>query len=82
MKTRLHVSKRNLFTVNLYFDDKRTVRKDKSINEPLYFYVQGASSALELVVNKLGKNDATGYISAPKGFFKDQPTVLSGRPGI
>jgi len=75
-------TKKNQFTVNLYFDDKRTERKDKSINEPLYFYVQGAPSALELVVNKLGKNNVSGYISTPKGFFRDAPTVLASRPGL
>ncbi len=74
--------KKNQFTVNLYFDDKRTERKDKSINEPIYFYVQGASSALELVVNKLGKDSVGGYMSAPKGFFAGVPSVLSGRPGL
>lgn len=74
--------KKNQFTVNLYFDDKRTERKDKSINEPVYFYVQGASSALELVVNKLGKDSVGGYVSTPKGFFSGVPTVLTGRPGI
>ena len=74
--------KKNQFTVNLYFDDKRTERKDKSINEPLYFYVQGASSALELVVNKLGKDSVGGYVSTPKGFFSGVPTVLTGRPGF
>ena len=73
--------KKNQFTVNLYFDDKRTERKDKAINEPVYFYVQGASSALELVVNKLGKDSISGYISAPKGFFASTPNVLSARPG-
>ncbi len=73
--------KKNQFTVNLYFDDKKTERKDKSINEPVYFYVQGASSALELVVNKLGTDNISGYISTPKGFFAGVPTVLSGRPG-
>lgn len=73
--------KRNVFTVNLVFDDKRTQRKDKAINEPIYFYVQGASSALELVVNKLGKDSITGYLSAPKGFFANTPNVLAGRPG-
>ena len=35
----------------------------------MYFYVQGASSALELVVNKLGKDTIAGYVSTPKGFF-------------
>ena len=74
--------KKNQFTVNLYFDDKRTERKDKSINEPVYFYVQGGSSALELVVNKLGKDSVGGYVSTPKGFFSGVPTVLTGRPGV
>lgn len=74
--------KKNQFTINLYFDDKKTERKDKSINEPLYFYVQGASSALELVVNKLGNNSIGGYVSTPKGFFSGVPTVLTGRPGM
>jgi len=74
-------TKRNTFTVNLYFDDKRTQRKDKAMNEPIYFYVQGASSALELVVNKLGKDTVSGYVSTPKGFFPSVPNVLAARPG-
>jgi hypothetical protein len=74
-------TKRNLFTLNLLFDDKRTERKDKAIDEPVYFYVQGASSALELVVNKVGKDSVQGYLSTPKGFFADTPSVLSARPG-
>jgi hypothetical protein len=73
--------KKNLYNINLYFDDKRTPRKDRAINEPLYFYVHGASSALELVVNKVGKDSVAGYVSAPKGFFADTPNVLSSRPG-
>ncbi len=73
--------KKNQFTVNLYADDKRIERKDKAMNEPVYFYVQGASSALELVVNKLGKDSVAGYVSAPKGFFPNTPSVLSARPG-
>jgi len=73
--------KKNQFTVNLYADDKRIERKDKAINEPVYFYVQGASSALELVVNKLGKDSISGYVSTPKGFFAGTPNVLAARPG-
>jgi hypothetical protein len=75
-------TKKNVFTVNLYFDDKRTQRKDKAMNEPVYFYVQGASSALELVVNKLAKDSISGYLSAPKGFFPNTPNVLAARPGM
>ncbi|HLW78465.1 MAG TPA: hypothetical protein VKU44_02600 [Terriglobia bacterium] len=73
--------KKNQFSVYLYFDDKRAERKDKAINEPVYFYMQGAQSALELVVNKVNKNGITGYISAPKGFIANTPNVLAARPG-
>jgi hypothetical protein len=73
-------TKRNIYTINLYFDDKRTVRRDNAIDSPVFFYVQGASSALELVVNKLGKNRIAGYVSAPKGFLANTPNVLTSRP--
>jgi hypothetical protein len=73
--------KKNLFTVNLLFDDKAHPRKDHTTNEPLYFYVQGAPSALEMVVNKLSKGAISGYISAPKGFLSGAPNVLTSRPG-
>ena len=73
--------KRNVFSVFLLFDDKRTERSNKAMNEPLFFYVQGASSALELVVNKLGKDTVSGYMSTPKGFFPNTTNVLGQRPG-
>ncbi len=73
--------KKNQYSINLYFDDKRTERKDKSVNEPLYFYMQGASSALEMVINKLGKDSIAGYVSAPKGFIANAPNIITSRPG-
>ncbi len=72
--------KQNLYTIDLYFDDKRTQRKDQALDQPVFFYVQGAASTLELVVNKLDKNSIAGYISAPKGFIKSTPNVLTARP--
>ncbi len=73
--------KKNVFTVNLVFDDKPHVHRDKAVAEPVYFYVQGATSALELVVNKMGKDTIAGYISTPKGFFPNATSVLAARPG-
>ena len=72
--------KQNLYTIDLYFDDKRTQRKDQALDQPVFFYVQGAPTALELVVNSLDKNSISGYISAPKGFFHNTPNVLTARP--
>lgn len=73
-------TKHNLFTVNLFFDDKVSQRKNEAIDEPVFFYMEGAPSALELVVNKLGKNTISGYVSAPKGFISNASNVLSARP--
>jgi hypothetical protein len=72
--------KKNLFSVYLNFDDKRTFRSNEAIDQPVFFYMEGAQSSLELVVNKLGKNSISGYVSAPKGFFKNTPNVLTNRP--
>lgn len=73
--------KRNNFTADLFFDDKRTVRRDQAIDSPVLFYMQGATSACEMVVNKLDKNTISGYLSTPKGFFPNTPNVLQTRPG-
>lgn len=72
--------KQNVYTIDLFFDDKRTQRRNMALDQPVYFYVQGAPTALELVVNKLDKNRISGYISAPKGFFQNTPNVLTARP--
>jgi hypothetical protein len=73
--------KKNNYTVDLLFDDKRTVRKDQAVDSPVLFYMQGAPSTLELVVTKLAKNSVSGYVSAPKGFFPAAGNVLQARPG-
>ena len=73
--------KRNVFSFYLIADDKRTYRSNRAMDEPVYLILNGASSALELVVNKLGKDSVSGYISAPKGFFPNATNVLGQRPG-
>jgi len=74
-------TKQNVFSVNLVFDGKPHVHRDKAMNKPVYFYVQGSSSAEELVVNKLGKDSIAGYISTPKGLFPSTPNVPAVRLG-
>jgi predicted nucleic acid-binding Zn-ribbon protein len=59
-------TKRHQFTVALYVDDIRSEKKNRSINEPIYFYVSGVRAPLELVVNRVEKNKISGYLSAPK----------------
>jgi hypothetical protein len=58
--------KKNLFTVALYVDDMRLEKKNRSVDEPIYFYTRGTRAPLELVINKVGKNQVSGYLSVPK----------------
>jgi len=56
--------KKNKFSLDVMADDKVVEKKDRSINEPLQFYV--ANSLYELVVNTVGKDTVSGYLSTPK----------------
>jgi hypothetical protein len=58
--------KKNKYTITLIADDKTVEKKDKSINEPVQFYLSRASQPYELVVNQVNKDMIVGYVSAPK----------------
>ena len=58
--------KRNQYTLALYVDDMRLEKKNRSVNEPIYFYTRGSRKALELVVNQVTKDKVVGYVSVPK----------------
>lgn len=59
-------TKKNQFTVALYVDDLRLEKKNRAIDEPIYFYTRGTRTPLELVVNQIGKDKIVGYMSVPK----------------
>jgi small-conductance mechanosensitive channel len=59
-------TKKNRYTINVLADDSSFEKKDRSVNEPIFFYTGGTRAALELVVNKVTKSTATGYLSVPK----------------
>ncbi|MFI5095341.1 MAG: hypothetical protein WCE50_06235 [Candidatus Acidiferrum sp.] len=59
-------TKKNQFTINVLADDKNFEKKNRSVNEPIFFYTGGTRAALELVVNKVTKTTASGYLSIPK----------------
>lgn len=58
--------KRNRYTIELVADDKRTEKKDKSLNEPVQFYTSKARMPYEIVVNRVNKDNIVGYLSTPK----------------
>lgn len=59
--------KRNRYTLEVVADDKRVEKKDRTINEPVQFYVPSkARQPYELVINEVRKDTIVGYLSAPK----------------
>ena len=56
--------KKNKFTLIVLADDKTVEKKDRNVNEPLQFYV--SKSLYEVVVNTVGKDQISGYLSTPK----------------
>jgi hypothetical protein len=59
-------TKKNQFTINVLADDQSFEKKNRSVNEPIFFYTGGTRQAVELVINKVSKGTATGYLSVPK----------------
>jgi len=58
--------KNNQFTIAVVADDLRTEKKNRLVNEPIFFYTRGSRQANELVINSVAKDKITGYISMPK----------------
>jgi len=68
LKLRKTKPKRGRYTLDVIADDRQVEKKDRTINEPVQFYVSGSRQPYELVVNKIEKGRVTGYLAAPKVF--------------
>ncbi|MGH9757371.1 MAG: hypothetical protein ACRD4M_06505, partial [Candidatus Acidiferrales bacterium] len=63
------------YTMNVVADDKSIEKKDKTVGEPVQFYVRGARAPYEIVVFDLSKNTAKGYLSTPKSATAAPPAA-------
>jgi len=73
--------KKNQFSVAMTVEDKLFNKKNRALNEPIFFYTSGTRLPEELVINKVGKDQISGYVSIPKANAQPQsPTAsTSGR---
>lgn len=78
MQLRKVDTKHYRYTLNVLADDKNIEKKNRDVDEPLQFYVTGARAPYEIVVFKVAKNEAQGYLSTPKAASQAPP---SGAPG-
>jgi len=69
--------KRGQFSVAMTAEDRRLEKKNRSMNEPIFFYLSGTKIPEELVINKVGKDTVSGYISVPKANAQSQSSASS-----
>src|ERR1700682_4560031 len=58
--------KRNQYSVAMTVEDKRFEKKNRALDEPILFYTSATAQAGEVVINKVGKDQVSGYLSIPK----------------
>lgn len=61
-------TKKQMYTMTVYVDDRSIEKKDKTSGEPVQFYVKGSARMFpyEIVVFDVGKNQVNGYLATPK----------------
>ncbi len=69
--------KNNRFSVAMTVEDKKFEKKNRAMNEPIFFYTSGARFPEEMVINKVGKNVVSGYVSIPKANAQPAATTSS-----
>ena len=70
--------KKNQVNIAMTVEDKRFEKKNRALNEPIFFYISGTHIPEEIVVNKVGKDQISGYVSIPKA--NSQPPALPPPP--
>jgi len=69
--------KRGQYSVAMTAEDRRLEKKNRAMNEPVFFYLSGTKIPEELVINKIGKDTISGYVSIPKANSQGQSTNSS-----
>jgi hypothetical protein len=71
--------KKNQYSVAMTVEDKHFDKKNRALNEPIFFYTSGTKIPEEVVINKVGKDTISGYVSVPKANASAQNVSASGR---
>jgi len=71
-------TKHYTYTLDVVADDRHVEKKDKTLEEPVQFYVRGARTPYEIVVYDIKKDRITGYLTTPKKAAPANPSSPSG----
>jgi len=71
--------KRGQYSVSMTTEDRSLLKKNRTMNEPIFFYLSGTKIPEEVVINKVGKDTVSGYVSIPKANAAPAATSTSGK---
>jgi hypothetical protein len=74
--------KHNRSNIVYTVEDKSYEAKNANVNTPLFFYMSGSHQPEELVINKVGKNTVSGYLSVPKAGVTPATAASATKSGI
>jgi hypothetical protein len=73
--------KHNRSNIVYVVEDKTYEAKNANLNTPLFFYLSGTHQPEELVINKVGKNTISGYLSVPKANAQPATSASTTKSG-
>jgi hypothetical protein len=69
-------TKHKSYDVEMIVDDNQLTKKKVNLYEPIWIHTENESQPVQVVVNKIEKNEVHGYVSAPK--YKPSELAASG----
>ena len=73
--------KKNRSNIVYTVEDKSYEAKNTNVNTPVFFYISGTHQPEELVINKVGKNTISGYLSVPKATQQPATAAAATKSG-
>ena len=73
-------TKHNSFDIAMIVDDNQLMKKKVSLYEPIWIHTESQSQPLQVVVNRINKDLAHGYVSAPR--YKPSELAAAGPSSV
>ena len=75
-------AKHRNYDLSMVVDDNRLDKKRVNLYEPIWIHSETGGQPVQIVVNKVGRNEVHGYISAPKYRESDLASSNAGTPAL
>lgn len=70
------------YDVSMVVDDNRLDKKRVNLYEPIWIHSESGGQPVQIVVNKISRNEVHGYISAPKYRESELASSTAGTPAL